>query len=228
MQTAFNSGFVIGIFKKELKNRFLCEVQVGNKNVVCYVPSSCHLSNFLRLEGKQVLLVPTKSIKSRTDLALFAVPYKRSYIILNTSMANRALENSLQRRCFSFLGDRKNVIKEHMVDGYKADLFLPISNTIIEIKSVISIEASASFPTIYSERTLNQLNTIHSMLLKGYNVCFVIISLHPYVKNVQIDTNTDFYTKLSKCLEAGLILKAYTCRLINDKVLIDKEISVNY
>lgn len=226
MQMTYNSRFVVGIFKRELKNRFLCEVQIDNDDVVCYVPSSCHLSNFLQLEGKKVLLVATKTIGSRTPYALFAVPYKRSYIILNTSMANRAFENSIQRRCFSFLGGRKDIIKEHTVDGYKTDLFLPVSNTIIEIKSIISIEDRAIFPTVYSERTIYQLKTIYSMLLKGYRVCMAFVSLHPYVKNITIDSNTEFYTELVKCLDAGLILKAYTCRLQNDKVLIDKEICV--
>lgn len=89
MQTASNPGFIIGTFKKELKNRFLCEVQIDGTDVVCYVPSSCHLSNFLKLEGKKVLLVPTKTPNSRTPYALFAVPYKRNYIVLNISMAWR-------------------------------------------------------------------------------------------------------------------------------------------
>lgn len=227
MQTTSNSKFVTGTFRRELKNRFLCEVQIDNMDVVCYVPSSCHLSNFIQLEGKRVLLVPTQSEKSRTSLALFAVPYKRNYIILNSSMANKAIENSIQRKCFSFLSRRKDIIKEHTVNGYKADLFLPASNTIVEIKSVISVKDSADFPTVYSERAISQLKTIHSMLLKGYNVCFLIVSLHPYLKSIQIDTSTNFYAELVKCLDSGLILKGYTCKLQNDKVLINKEIPVN-
>lgn len=228
MQTISDSGFIIGVYKRELKNRFLCEVQIGGNDIVCYVPSSCHLSNFLQLEGKRVLLVPTKSSKTRTPFALFAVPYKRNYIILNTSMANRAIEYSIHKRRFSFLGTRKEVIKEHTIEGYKSDLFLPASNMLIEIKSIISYQDSAKFPTVYSERTINQLKTIYTMLLKGYKVCFAIVSLHPYVKFIQIDTATEFYSELVKCLNVGLVLKAYTCRLQNAKVQIDKEINVNY
>lgn len=228
MQTTSDSRFVVGTFKRELKNRFLCEVQIDGEDVVCYVPSSCHLSNFVRLEGKKVLLVSTKTAGSRTPFALFAVPYKRNYIILNTSMANRAIENSIHRRWFSFLGRRKDIIKEHTVDGYKADLFLPASNTIVEIKSIISVKDSAIFPTVYSERTINQLKAIYSMLRNGYKVCLAIVSLHPYVKGIQIDTTTEFYTELVKCLGAGLVIKAFTCRLKNGKVQIEKEIDIKH
>ena len=101
MQTTCDPEYITAIFIKELKNRFLCEVEIDGEHVVCYVPSSCHLSNFLKLEGQKVLLVPTQTKNARTQYALFAVPYKKSYIILNTSMANRAIENSIHSRRFS-------------------------------------------------------------------------------------------------------------------------------
>lgn len=46
MPTLGKDRFVSGIFKRELKNRFLCEVAINNQDNICYVPSSCHLSNF--------------------------------------------------------------------------------------------------------------------------------------------------------------------------------------
>lgn len=228
MQTTSNTGFVIGTFKRELKNRFLCEVSIDGEDVVCYVPSSCHLGNFLKLEGKQVLLVPTQSPNVRTKFALFAVPYKHNYILLNTSMANRAVETSLQSRRFSYLGKRKNVLKEHVVEEYKADLFLPDSNTIIEVKSVISLGNTGHFPTIYSERTLRQMDLMLNLLHNGYRVYLIIVSLHPYLKELQIETDSEFYVALKKCIDAGLILKSYTSKLHNKTVSIDKEIHIHY
>ena len=228
MQTTSNTDFVIGTFRRELKNRFLCEVSIDGEDVVCYVPSSCHLSNFLKLEGKQVLLVPTQAPNARTKFALFAVPYKRNYILLNTSMANRAVESSIQSRRFSYLKKRKTAIKEHTLEGYKADLFLPASNTVIEIKSVISLDPIGHFPTVYSERTLKQLELMLNLLHKGYKVCLIIVSLHPYLKELQIENNTEFYSALKKCIDAGLLFKAYTCKLHSQTVLIDKEIRIEF
>lgn len=144
MQTVLNPEYKTGIFKQELKNRFLCEVEIDGESTVCYVPSSCHLSNFLSLQGKKVILIPTMAKDARTQYAVYAVPYKRSYLILNTSMANRAIEASLRGRRFAYLGKRKNVIKEHYVDGYKSDLFIEDTNTIIEIKSVLSTDDEVS------------------------------------------------------------------------------------
>ena len=222
------SIYISGVFVRELKNRFLCEVKINGKVEECYVPSSCHLSNFLQLEGKRVLLIPTQTPNSRTKYALFAVPFKKNYIVLNTSMSNRAIEDGLQGRHFSYLGKRKKWIKEHKIDGYKADLYIPSTKTIIEIKSIISLREPAIFPTVYSERTINQLRHIQQLLLDGYRVCFFIVSLHPYVKAVTIDKNSEFYIELSKCLSMGLVVKAYTSRLKSNVLSIDKEISLNY
>ena len=175
MQTTSDTGFIIGTFKKELKNRFLCEVVIRGEDVVCYVPSSCHLSNFLKLEGKQVLLVPTQAADARTKYALFAVRYRNSYILLNTSMANRAIETNIRLRRFSFLGKRQAIRKEHTVHQYKADLYLKETDTIIEIKSIISTDQIASFPTVYSERTIHQLKNLQRLLVEGHKICFFIV-----------------------------------------------------
>lgn len=215
-----------GIFVKELKNRFLCEVLIDGVPTVCYVPSSCHLSNFLKLDRKKILLVPTQTKGSKTPYALFAVPYKRNYILLNTSSANRAIEENIHSRQFSYLGKRKSVLKEHTLYDYKSDLYILDSNTIIEVKSILSLDPIAKFPSIYSERTIKQLDQINNMLSNGVRVCFMIVSLHPYINEIVLDQSTEFYEKFAACSSKGMISKAYTARLHNNKISIDKEIPI--
>ena len=220
--------YIPGIFLSELKNRFLCEVKIDGKVEECYVPSSCHLSNFLQLKGKRVLLVPTQGKNPRTRYALYAAPYRRNYIILNTSLSNVAIEKGINNRRFSYLGKRSDVQKEHSVDGYKADIYIPNTKTIVEIKSVLSNKDEAIFPTVYSERTQNQLKRIQEMLDKGYNVVFIIVSLNPYIKKITIDKSTGFYSELMKCLGKGMDFRAYTSQLCNYEIEIKKQIPLLY
>lgn len=227
MQTVDKASiFIEGVFVKELKNRFLCEVLVNGESTVCYVPSSCHLSNFLDLTNKKVLLVSTQAQNSRTKYALFAVPFKRSYLILNTSMANAAVAGSLQKARFSYLGKRKTIFNEHKVEDYKADIYIQESKTIIEIKSIIATTNSGVFPTVYSERTIKQIKLLQKLISQGYRVSFIIVSLTPYLKEVLIDDKTEFYKEFVKCIKQGMIAKAYTCRLSDGKILIEKEIPI--
>ena len=226
MQTVLNPEYKTGIFKRELKNRFLCEVDIDGESTVCYVPSSCHLSNFLNLQEKNVILIPTMAKSARTQYAVYAVPYKRSYLLLNTSMANRAIEASIHSRRFSFLGRRKNVIKEHYVKGYKSDLFIKDTNTIIEIKSVLSTDAYAEFPTVFSERSLLQLERLKNLIASGYKVHYIIVSLNPYVKGLKILADTQFADALNMCVELGMTISAFTCRLKDDVLCIDRKLPI--
>ena len=220
--------YAYGIFVRELKNRFLCEVKIDGKVEECYVPSSCHLSNFLQLKGKKVILVHTQGKHPRTRYALYAMPYKRNYIVLNTSLSNTAIENSIHSRRFSFLGKRNEIIREHCIDEYKADIYIPTSKTIIEIKSVLSSTDTAVFPTVYSERTQNQLKSIQALLDEGYKVCFIIVSLNPYLKEIVINKDTEFYVELTRCIEKGMELRAYTSHLKDYEIEIKKQIQLLY
>lgn len=217
-----------GKFIRELNNRFLCEVDIDSEREICYVPSSCHLGNFLNLSNKTVLLVPTRAKNSRTQHALYAVPYKRNYIVLNTSMANKALADSISRRLFSFLGKRTIVKREIQVDGCRCVFYIEDTNTVIEVKSVISTADTAVFPTVYSERTLEQLAVFREMLKKGRKVYFFIVSLHPYVKEISIDHSTEFVCELETCINLGLQLRGYTSRLGREGLVIEREIPVTF
>ena len=223
-----NSSYISGVFVKELRNRFLCEVKIDGKVEECYVPSSCHLSNFLQLKGKRVVLIPTQGKNPRTKYALYAAPYRRNYIILNTSLSNVAIEKGIHNRRFSYLGKRSNVQKEHSVEGYKADLYIPQTKTIVEIKSVLSENDEAVFPTVFSERTQNQLKSIQEMLDKGYKVVFIIVSLNPYIKKLTIDISTEFYSELTRCIEKGMEIRAYTSHLKDYEIEIKKQTPVFY
>lgn len=143
-------------------------------------------------------------------------------------MANRAIEESLKSRLFAYLGKRKNVIKEHSVSGYKCDLYIEDTDTIIEIKSVISTADRALFPTVYSERTIKQLQRLQEILIAGKKVCFYVVSLHPYLKEVAIDQNTEFYTELQRCINFGMRLHAYTVRLKGNTLSVEHEIPISF
>ena len=217
--------YIYGIFVEELKNRFLCLVKIDGVETVCYIPSSCHLGNFLNLVGKTVLLKPTTTPNARTQYAVYAVKYGKSFITVNLSESNAVVANSINKRYFSFLGKRNNVLREYKIDNYRADIFIQNSKTIVEVKGLLSVEKSAKFPTVYSERAITQLNKIAELIVSGYKAVFIIVS-HGYgVKNIKINADdTDFYAAFSNCVQLGMQYRAYQAKLKNGKLEIIKEI----
>lgn len=221
--------YIVGIFVREEKNRFLCTVEVEGKEEECYIPSSCRLENFLELSGKEVLLRENQNKNVRTRLAVYALKIKQNYLILKTSEANIIIANELRSRRFSYLGKKSVIERECTVQGYKADIYLPEVQTIIEIKSLITSDSTGIFPTVYSERAIEQLKKIKNLLKCGYKFIYIFVSLNPYVKSISLseDIRQSEYRKLFlECVRVGMIYKAYTSRLKEDSPTIDKEIPV--
>ena len=226
MQTVDISKCIEGTFVRELKNRFLCEVLIDGVSTVCYVPSSCHLGNFIELKGKRVFLLPTITKNARTPYSLFAIPNNKQLILLNTSAANDAVGNSLKTRKASFLGSRKQINREIYLDDYKADFFIRDTNTIIEVKSVLSLDKQAVFPTVYSERTIKQLKQLNTLMKRGYNAHYVIVSLNPSVKTVLLSPQTEFWQYFNECLTQGMNCSAFTCKIKDMRISLDRRIPI--
>lgn len=218
-----------GIFVREEKNRFLCTVLVDGSEQRCYVPSSSRLSNYITLNGKRVLLTPIKTKAASMKLALVATRWRRSYIILNSSLVNALIENCITGRRFFYLEKRRNIMREVMVEQYKADLYIEDSKTIIEIKTVLSMDESALYPTVYSERSIEQLHLLKKQLLNGYRVCYIIVSLNPYTKEIVVSNDSKWTRIVQECIDLGMMLKTYCCRLYaNNTLRIHKEIPIKF
>ncbi|TQI67886.1 DNA/RNA nuclease SfsA [Clostridium sp. KNHs216] len=215
-----------GTFIEEIKNRFLCTVNVAGENVLCYIPSSCRLSNFMELSGRKVLLMPVSKPSARTKYSVFAVRIKRNYMILNTSFPNELVEKSLSRRMFSFLGSRHNTVREKIVDGYKSDLYIPETNTVVEVKSVISLTNTTTFPNVQSERIIKQLQKIKLLLLDGYNVAFLLIALSPLVTCVMLNSAEPYGALFRDCIEHGMQIHGYSTCSKRGEFIIKSEIAI--
>lgn len=206
--------YVYGTFRTEIKNRFLCSVSIDGKDEICYIPSSCRLSNFIDMTGRTVLLKPIETPNARTSYAVYAVKYRKSFILLNLAQANRVIETQIKRRYFSFLGVRKKVSREYKIGNYKTDLFIHDTNTLIEIKSTLSFSKESVFPTVYSERAVKQLKEISRLLDEGHHACYILVSLNPCVKEIVINSKVeDYYKAFMECVEKGMTYCAFSVRL---------------
>lgn len=221
------SEIVYGIFKEEIKNRFLCTVSIDGTDTVCYIPSSCRLSNFIDLENRTVMLRPIKKKDSRTKYAVYAVRYRRSYVPLNLSVSNRVLETEIIRRYFSFLGIRKAVFRERVIDGYKSDLYMADTDTVIEVKSILSFNKNAIFPTVFSERANRQLEELLGLLANGHRVCYMLVSMCASVESIQINAEQDEYYRLFvDCMRHGMTVGAISLSMKNDLPYVKSRIDV--
>lgn len=223
-----DSEAIIGIFKEEIKNRFLCTVIVNGTDTVCYIPSSCRLSNFIDLTNRKVLLLPIKKKDSRTKYSVYAIKYRSNYVPVNLSNANRIIENSINRRFFSFLGSKKLIARERVIDGYKSDLYIEDTDTIVEIKSILSLGQGAIFPTVFSERANRQLENIKDLLRSGHKVCYMFVSMYSGVKHICANHEQEEYYRLFKeCMDLGMIVCAFSLGMRENNPFVKARVDVS-
>lgn len=214
-----------GIFQQELGNRFKCSVKVGNRHELCYVASSCRLTNFIELDGKEVLLTPSVRGKE-LRYTLFAVQQGNHFTILNLSIANAVIFEQLHRRLFSFLGKRNNIQRELTVGDYKTDIFIKDSQTIIEVKAIISSGKQAQFPSGKSDRRLQQLEKIKLLLHSGYKVCYFFVSLSPEVTSIKLDRSNQFYSLFLDCVNCGMSYYGYSLKMNSGEINVASKLEV--
>lgn len=214
-----------GIFLEECKSRFICTVLIENKICECYVPSASKLKNYLNMIGKRVLLMKNSKINSRTRYSLFAVKYYDKYILLDLLLVNRILEEYLKWKYI-----KNDVKREKYFEGYKSDfLVLGERNIIIEAKGMIAARKSIDFPTVFSQRSIDQLRNILKFLKSGYEVHYFLISLSPIVKTVNINKDLRFkeYTDLfEECIKQGMNLDGFNVFFQNNEINIGRKIIV--
>lgn len=214
-----------GQFCKETKNRFLATVRIDGRETECYVPSSARLENFVALKNCRVLLIPTQNLAARTPYSILAVKHNRHNILLNTTMANKAMTKYYQFHKEHKCETDRNIMAEKTIEGYKADIYVesPSSKKIIEIKSVLSFHSIGIFPTVHSERANKQLLALKN-LLDSYIVEYCIVAINPYIKAIHINSEQEEYHALfMQCIEKGMVCQGYSCALIGNKVrIVDK------
>lgn len=223
-----NTPIITGIFLSESKHRFLCIVLIGLKEVECFIPCSSHLEHFIDLVGRKVLLTPNKQPNARTPYAVLAVKYNRHNILLNTSLANKAIYHYFSYNKAKLYYDDCLITCEKLICGYKSDLFIEgqSKKEIVEVKSIISVNPTASFPTIYSGRAIKQLEQFLK-LPNYFEIQYCLISLSPYIKEVYINKDqTEYYELFYRCLNRGMKCKAYFCSLVGNKIKIINELPV--
>ncbi len=175
-----------GTFLREDKRRFLCYVLIGKNEYKCYLPSSCKICKIFNLAGRSVLLYENGSASNRTKYSVFAVKVGTRFILLNLAEANSIIAQNLMKRSFSFLGKRRSVKREEIIDGYKSDLYIEDTDTVIEIKTLLSFDEEAIFPSVKTKRTEIQLSRIVN-LLDSHKVVLLIVVLNPDIKRIRLN-----------------------------------------
>ena len=101
------------------------------------------------------------------------------------------------------------------------------TRTLIEIKSILSLEKEAYFPGVFSQRAIDQLKIIEKLLKEGYKVVYILVSLNKAVKRVCINKAfKEYYSLFVACMNRGMLLKGYKISIKENGPIISGEIDI--
>ena len=159
----------------------------------------------------------------------YALSGNNGFILLNMSKANDAVAASINSRRFSYLGRRTLVRREYKIDDYKSDLYIEDTKTVVEIKSILPFSKGrdARFPSVHSQRAIDQLMKLRCMLDEGYRVIYIFVSLNPSIKRLAINEEIkEYWNVFNCCIEKGMMVKGVSLKLINGEPIIYSSLPV--
>ena len=215
-----------GIFVREDTFRFHCRVLVDGIERLCYMPANCKLEKIVSLAGREVYLNEYEGISDKFEYVVQAVKYKNAIVLINLNYLNRVVEKQFYRKIFNFIGERREIRREFSFGKYKSDFWIQNSNTIIEVKSLLSWESIAEYPIKKVERSINQLDNIMELLKDGYSFYYFIFSLSPYVKEIHIGKENKYGIMLQECQKKGVVIIAFSIGYRKDKFYVKKQIPI--
>lgn len=206
---------IVGKFIEECSNRFLCLVELEGIVTECYVSSSSKLENYIDLKNKKVMLVENKGKKLRTKYTLQAAWINRRWVLLNLNCINDLIMEYLlkQKLC-----DKDCILREHFVNEYKTDFFLPTLNMLMEGKGILSKSSQVIYPLVSCGRSIRQLQAIKNELQKGHKVRYIFVLMNPKITEIQLNSKESLFSKLFyECLAEGMDIQFYSVRQYNGK-----------
>lgn len=215
-----DNNLIEAIFVEESKNRFIGKVMIEGDMHECYIPSSSKLESLINLKNKRVLLTINQGKNCRTRYCLYSVFYHGRQIILNLNSVNELFRIIIESGQYDEYFGYNSIIRETTIRGYKADFVIEGKDIIIvENKAIIGVKQVASFPTIHSERAINQLNKLGALLLEGYKVHYNIVALSPFIKLININSSEkEYYSAFSQCISKGMCVNGYNLYYDNNRV----------
>ncbi|MEM0007746.1 MAG: DNA/RNA nuclease SfsA [Candidatus Bathyarchaeia archaeon] len=222
---------VEGVFRKRL-TRFSAQVEVGGKNVECFLPNPGRLSELL-FSGVRVVLKEAAIVGFRkTVYDLVGVYHGGKVVSVDARIPNKLVFKALKNGDLpEFLG--YIVIKsEHPYGRAKFDFLLEglgLKSCLLEVKSCTLVRYGiAMFPDAPTERGTRQLFELVKALKDGYRaaVLFVIQRDDAYRFTANDETDPKFGRALREAYRQGVEVYAYSASFAENRVWLNGRVRV--
>lgn len=210
-------------------NRFRATVDVGGRQTWAHVPNSGRLGELLT-PGRPIWLAPAAGPQRKTTFDLKLVEYDSILVSVDARLPNPLFAEALATGRLSEF-DYPHVTREVSHGASRLDFRLngPGGTCWIETKSVTLVEKGiAMFPDAPTSRGRKHLFSLLDIYRSGERAAVVFVVQRPDAQSFgpHAAADPEFSAALIQVAEAGVEVRAYTCRVTLDRVDLDQEIPV--
>lgn len=224
---------VPGVFLKR-PNRFIAHVCMHGKEEVCHVKNTGRCKELL-VPGCTVYCAVSDNPNRKTKFDLIAVEKKveSSTLLINmdSQAPNAAVKEWLASGASPF--GQIDLLKPECRHGNsRFDFYLECNKRkiFIEVKGVtLEDDGVVLFPDAPTERGVKHVHELIQCHAEGYEtyILFVVQMERARYFTPNRKTHPQFADALCEAQNAGVHLLAYTCKVMPDKMTIDKELKIS-
>ena len=218
-------------FEKRYK-RFFADVKKNTKILTAHCPNSGSMLGLLK-KGNKSWISKSDNIKRKLKYTLEIINDGKSNVGVNTLIANRIIEEALLKgKIIEFKKIRK--LKREVVysNDTRFDFELKINNrkVFLEVKNVTLSrkQGIAEFPDSITSRGLKHIKKLGLSMKHGYDavVIFLIQREDCNFFKIAKDIDHKYYEAYNKNKKKGVKFIAYSCKVNNKKIEVEKKIKI--
>jgi len=209
-------------------NRFLARVEVSGRRAWAHVHDPGRLQELLT-PGAQLLLRPASGAR-KTPYDVMLVKTGRTWVSIYSSLPNRLVKVSLERRELPELGEYPAFSREVRYDNSRFDFRLDTDPPLwIEVKSAsLVINRVALFPDAPTERGRRHIDHLIELVRNGQRATVLFVVQRSDARSLRPngDTDPDFADACRRAATVGVAFHARTCRLTANSISLGSPIPV--
>lgn len=230
MKYIYDGNFIEGIFLNR-PNRFIAEVDVNGKVVICHVKNTGRMTEILT-PGKKCYIMEAKNLNRKTKYDLISIEHAGIIVNLDSQIPNKVIADGFLNSEIRGLENPDGILREVAVGKSRLDMKVVKGERqlFVEVKGVdlIKNKNHAMFPDAVTVRGTRHLRELEEIVKLGFDamVIFLIaredaIDFRPHYEMDPVFSDT-FY----EVLKTGVEARAYLTNVGYNFIELGKEIPI--
>ena len=226
----FKERLLQGTLIKRYK-RFFADIKYKNKIITIHCPNSGSMMGLLNKSNK-VWFSRSNNPSRKLKYTLEIIEIEKKMVGINTLLTNKIVLEALNYKKINSLVKFNHIKAESKFsEGTRFDFLLSNNNEkcFLEVKNVTLLreERIAEFPDAITARGTKHLNELCNAKKKGYKSYILYLIQREDCVSFKIAKDIDKKYKIAfaKALKSGVKILCYDCKLNNEEIRINNQIS---